>query len=299
MRGSALALAVTAAIGLTVPAVAWAGGRHGKNQIVLTGSVDVPRGKTVHTVVIVDGPATIGGHVTGDVVAVSGSVTVSGRVDGTVATVSKRARLLRGAHVGHDVLYGDKRPVVAAGATVDGKVRHEGWGKATSTFAWALGIFVWLAVTASALVLGVLVVALAPRVVEAAWAATESGRWRVIAMGACLLIGLPIVALAAAATIVGLPFALVLFLALLPVFALGYVTSAWLLGRRLLSGRRDRFVPFLVGIAILRVLALVPFLGVLVGIAATAVGLGALGVAAWRAGGAGPAPATAAPPATS
>src|SRR5438552_4165218 len=98
MRGPALALAVTAAIGLTLPAAGWASGGHGKNQIVVTGSVDVPRGKTVHTIVILDGPVTIGGHVTGDVVAVSGAVTVSGRVDGTVATVSKRARVLRGAH---------------------------------------------------------------------------------------------------------------------------------------------------------------------------------------------------------
>jgi hypothetical protein len=116
-----------------------------------------------------------------------------------------------------------------------------------------------------------------------------------------IFLGFPLVVIAIAATAVGLPLAGLLLLALLPLYSLGYVASAWLVGRRVLSGCRDRFVPFLVGLLILRLLALIPVLGALVGIAATALGLGALGIAAWRAGGAGRGrgPAPAAPPATS
>jgi hypothetical protein len=108
-----------------------------------------------------------------------------------------------------------------------------------------------------------------------------------------------------AATVVGIPLAGLLLLAVLPLYALGYVTSAWILGRRVLSGPRGRFVPLLVGLLILRVIALIPFLGGLTGVCATAFGLGALGLAAWRAGGEGRSgppraePAPAGPPVTS
>lgn len=292
------AVAILLAV-LALPAAAGASSGKGKDQVVITGSVNVPRGKTVKTIVIVDGPVTIDGHVTGDVVSVHGTVTVSGRVDGDLATVTKRAHLLAGAHVGHDLLYGDKKPTVDGGATVGGKVKHEGFSKVSSSFAWALGLFVWLAVTLSALVLGVLVVAFTPRVVESAWEAADSGLGSVIGMGVALFVGFPLVALAIAATVFGLPLSLLLFLALLPLYALGYVASAWILGRRVLSGRRDRFVPLLIGLLILRVLALIPVLGALVGIAATAFGLGAIGIAAWRAGGEGRGRGAAkAPPAT-
>jgi hypothetical protein len=50
-------------------------------------------------------------------------------------------------------------------------------------------------------------------------------------------------------------------------------------------------VAFLAGLAIIRVLALVPILAGIVGLVAVVVGLGAVVVAAWRAG--RPAPATA------
>ena len=285
---------------VVLPAAAWAAPGKPKDQVVITGAVDVAKGERAKTIVIADGPVTIAGHVTGDVVAIHGRVTISGRVDGDVTTVTKRAVLAPGAHVGGDLVYGDKKPELAGGATVGGKVRHEGFGKVSSAFAWVFGLVVWLTVTVSAAVLGIVLVAVAPRVVEGAWEAAEQRLGAVIGIGIALFLGLPIVALLIAFTVFGLPLALMLLLAMLPLYALGYVTACWLVGRRVLSGPRDRFVPLLVGLLILRVLALVPVLGALVGIAATVLGLGALGMAAWRVGGGrGGSPAPAAPPATS
>jgi cytoskeletal protein CcmA (bactofilin family) len=286
---------------LALPAVTSAADGKRKDQVVISGSVTVPKEQTAGDIVIVDGPVRIDGKVTGDVIAVAGKVTISGQVDGDVTVVANRLRLLHGARVGGDVHYGDEKPIVDSGASVAGKISDEGWREVgTSTFAWALGLIVWLAVTVSTLILGILLVALVPRALEAAWEAAEGSLGAVIAMGVGLFIGVPIVAVLIAATAFGLPLGILIFLAMLPLYALGYVTSAWMVGRRVLSGRRDRFVPFLVGLLILRVIALIPVLGGLVGLAATALGLGALGLAAWRAGGEGrlgPRPAGA--PATS
>jgi hypothetical protein len=58
-----------------------------------------------------------------------------------------------------------------------------------------------------------------------------------------------------------------------------------------IKGPGRRVVAFLAGLAIIRVLALVPILAGIVGLVAVVVGLGAVVVAAWRAG--RPAPATA------
>ncbi len=94
-------------------------------------------------------------------------------------------------------------------------------------------------------------------------------------------------------TIVGLPLGLLLLLALAPLYAIAYTTSAWALGRRMLGPERNRFLAFLAGLAVLRVLALIPVLGGLVWFGATVFGLGLLLLAAGRArAGRGPAPGT-------
>jgi hypothetical protein len=71
-----------------------------------------------------------------------------------------------------------------------------------------------------------------------------------------------------------------------PLAALAYTTTTWLVGRRILGPERNRFLAFLVGLVILRLLALVPILGGLVWFLAVVFGLGALVVAAKRAHGA-------------
>jgi hypothetical protein len=90
---------------------------------------------------------------------------------------------------------------------------------------------------------------------------------------------LPIAAVIAAITLVGLPLAFAIGLSLLPLGAVAYLASAYALGRRLLKPPRQRLLALLAGLAILRVAALVPFLGALVGLAALVFGLGLIGAA--------------------
>ena len=76
-----------------------------------------------------------------------------------------------------------------------------------------------------------------------------------------------------------------LLLALFPLYALGYVASAYVLGRAILSDSRGRVAAFLAGWGILRAVAFIPGLGVLAWLGATVFGLGVLTVALWRARG--------------
>jgi hypothetical protein len=100
--------------------------------------------------------------------------------------------------------------------------------------------------------------------------------------GLVLFFGLPVLSIIALVTIVGIPLGLGVLAALGLVYALGYAATAWVIGRRIIREPAAWVVAFLVGWAILRVLALVPILGGLVWFAAAAFGLGVLTVAMWR-----------------
>lgn len=255
-----------------------------RDEVVVSGSVVVPRGETVKTVVMVDGPVTIAGHVTKDVFAVNSNVTISGTVDGTVTTIAKRARLLPGAHVGGDLRYGDKRPFVAAGATVGGSVKHQDWRGIGVGVQWALRAILWVTVTVSTLILGLVLLAFAPRAAEAAWVVSQERTGLACAWAAGFFFGLPVVAIVAMVTVFGLPLGIALLFAYLPLGMVGYVTSCWLFGNIL--GRRRGWGPmrmFVVGWGAARAVALLPFAGGLLWVAASAFGLGVLLLAAWYA----------------
>jgi cytoskeletal protein CcmA (bactofilin family) len=253
------------------------------DHVVVTGGAVVPAGRTAGDVVVLDGTVRIAGRATGDVVSVSGPVRVSGRVDGDLIAVSDRAFLGPTARVGGDLRYGDERPVLARGARVDGEISNEDWADAASGWGWLSLIGWWLAVSVSTLIVGALLVVLAPAALYAAERAVRERLGATVAWGVAIAIGVPLLAVLALVTLVGIPFGVALLLAAIPVLLVAYVTSAWIVGRRVLRSR-SAWAALLVGWGILRVLALIPVAGALVGLAATVVGIGALAVALWRAG---------------
>ena len=119
----------------------------------------------------------------------------------------------------------------------------------------------------------------APRIVDAAW----TGIGPSIGWGLLAFFGLPILGIIALVTLVGIPLGLGVLAALGLIYALGYAATAWIVGRRIVREPTAWILAFLAGWGILRVLALVPVLGGLVGWAAAVLGLGALIVAIWRA----------------
>ncbi|MGC1166047.1 MAG: polymer-forming cytoskeletal protein [Solirubrobacterales bacterium] len=267
---------------LTTPAVASAASAADNSEqaiVVISGDVTVERGETVEGVYLASGDARIAGEVAGDVIVLSGDVLVSGRIDGDLFTAGGTSRLLPSAEVSGDVGYGDEHPRVALDARVHGDVAKQDWPDVGGLFAGIAGFLIWLAVTLSLLVLGALLLLIAPR---AADALSERSRERLgptIAIGIAILIVLPVIAFLAAITLVGLPLAIGISLALLPLGAVAYVVSAYALGRRMVEPPRHRMLAFLAGLGALRLVAFVPVLGAVVGIAALVFGLGLIGAA--------------------
>lgn len=252
---------------------------------IVKGPVTLKAGDTARTVFVVDGPVTVerGATVTEDLVTIDGRVLVAGTVRGRVVTFGDPATVTATGVVGDGIRWASEKPRVAPGARVDGGVSQIDFDLGdgapfVSAVAW------WIAVSVSTLLLGLLLLWLAPRAAEATFARMREGGWGPsIGIGFVVVIGLPVLAFVALVTLVGIPFGIGLLLALLPLGALGYVTGAWVLGRALVGPPGRTVVAFLAGWAILRVVGLVPFLGALVFAVTAMFGLGALAWTMWRA----------------
>jgi cytoskeletal protein CcmA (bactofilin family) len=275
-------LALLAVTALAAPAAAGAVSAGGTSEdpiVVVSGDVTVARGETVDGVFLANGDARIAGDVNGEVVVLSGDALVSGRIDGDLFTADGTARLLPSAEVTGDVEYGGEHPQIALDARVHGDVTKQDWPDLGGLVSWVGGFVVWLAVSLSLLALGALLLLIAPRAADALEAQSRQRLGRAIAIGIAIAIVLPVLAFIAAITLLGIPLALVVGLALLPLGAVAYLVSAYALGRRMVPASRARMLALLAGLGVLRLAAYVPILGLLTGLAALVLGLGLIGTA--------------------
>jgi hypothetical protein len=266
---------------IAAPAAAQADrGQAGKDdQIVLDGRLVVPRGETIRTAVIFNGPAVVAGTVTDSLVVFNGPVTISGTVQGDVVVFNGKVSVASSGVV-RGKLVSRSTPNIASGASVASQQRVStiDWGTVglVSRFAW------WFGYSISVLILGLLLLLFAPRLDEALIGAWEGRRGASIGLGVAAFFLLPIVAILFLVILIAVPLGLFLLLALALLYTLGYVAATHLVGRLLLKPPRSRYVAFLVGWAILRALALIPFVGGLVWVLASILGLGLLFVAGRR-----------------
>lgn len=262
-------------------------------MVVLLGRVAVDAGESVREVVVFSGRVQVDGLVRGDVVVFDGPVAVTGQVGGSVVALSGSVRLASTAKVGGDVL-AHERARVDAGASVGGQVR-EGVAFSARGPLRTLGTLVpWLSISISTLLLGLVLVALAPRGLEGSAAAARTAWLASAGWGLLLAVILPAVAVVATASVLGLPLGLALLLALALLGLVGYVLSVFAVGRLAVGAARRGIVALLAGWGIATAVGIVPYLNVAALVGGAAFGLGLALVAAWRARsgapGSGPAP---------
>jgi hypothetical protein len=269
-------------------------GADDNDQVVLTGRLLVESDRTVDTAVIFNGPATIEGTVREDLFVLNGDAEISGTVDGDVVVFNGDVTVRSGAEIGGDLVT-QSTPTVEDGATIRGS-RSNVATKFDYDMAGFAGRFIWwLGYTVSVLILGLLLLAFAPRLDEAV---VETIRARVgssIGWGVALFFLLPIAAVLLLVTVVGIPLGLFVLFALALIYTIGYTVATHAVGR-LAMRTSSRYVAFLVGVVILRALALIPVVGGLVWLLASVWGLGLLAVAIRAGRSPRPITATAPPP---
>ena len=134
-----------------------------------------------------------------------------------------------------------------------GDISKEDWADAGSGWGWLSVLAWWLAVSVSTLIVGALLVWLAPGALRGAERAVREHLGATIGCGVAIAIGVPLLAILALVTLVGIPFGIALLLAAIPVLLVAYTTSAWLVGRRILRNRSaSPWAALFAGWAILR-----------------------------------------------
>jgi hypothetical protein len=274
---------LVASVGVAAPAAAQDGdpGLDSDDRVVLTGGLRIVEGETAAIVVVFNGPVVIDGTVTESVVVFNGRTEISGKVRDDVVVFNGRVLIRSGAEIGGDVASRES-PQIEDGATVRGNVEN-----VTTRFDFEnveLGgrIAWWIGYSVSTLALGLLLLLFAPAldgpIVDAARRRTGAA----VGFGVAVFFLVPIAAVLLLVTIVGIPLGLFVLLALALLYTVGYVTGAHALGRLLVKPPTSRFLAFLVGWAILRLVGLIPLVGSLVWLLAAIFGLGLLTVGARR-----------------
>jgi len=288
-RASLLAMAVLLAVAALAAAQPTGPAPAAKGFLLrVEGDASVQANETVGGVLVVNGTATVAGDV-GSLVVVNGTaVVLGGGKVGTLVVTSGVADLRDGALVRGDVTLVKSTLTQAPGAQVQGSVNHgESLVSALGRWAAFVGILVGVGVSVALVVAGLLAAAFAPRQFLAAGAALTGSPGATLLSAAILWIGVPILAILAFATLVGIPTALgVLFLVLPLLWFFGYVVVGIRVGELLLHRRRATpahpYLGALVGVLVLVAVSWIPFVGGVLSALAGFVGGGAVALVAWR-----------------
>jgi hypothetical protein len=255
----------------------------------VNGDVRLPAGESSDTIIVINGDAVVDGSVTGALVVVNGDATVNGRVDEEVVVINGTVTLGETARVGGDVALVRSDLTRAPGAVVEGTVEERsefGFGRAGAVFSF----LVWLGFTLVVLLAGLLFAAVAGRQLTRAATLLTSSVGGTLLGAVLVWVGIPILAVLAFVTLVGIPLGLALLLFLLPaLWFLGYLVAGTRLGGWLLdlmhrpTTAAHPYLAALLGLLVLQLVLWIPFLGGLIWVLAGMLGAGTLALLAWRA----------------
>lgn len=252
----------------------------------VNGEVRVDATESVGTLIVIDDDAYVAGTVRDAMFVINGDATVTGTVEGDVTVISGSLDLASTANV-EDVRLIDSSMTRASGAVVSGSVTERG-----DLFfvlpGLVFGILFWIGMTIAVIVAGLLFAAVAGRRLRGFGESMAEHTGGTLVAAAVLLIGVPIAAVIAMVTVIGIPLGIGLLAFMLPVlWFLGYIVFGTWIGTFLVArtGRPTEGHPYLeasLGLLVVQIAALIPVLGVITLILGALWGAGAIAFAAWH-----------------
>lgn len=282
-RWAPLLFLVFALLILPARAVAQATAEEGEGFIFRAdGDVTVGAGEVMGTVIVADGNATVLGEVTDTLWVISGDAVVEGTVGGDVVVIDGTLSLAQGSTVKNVSIFSGTLDR-ADGATVTGDISEQedfvsfGWGAAVFT------MLMWLGVTLALIVAAILFAIYGGRQLRAAGDTLQGQLGMSVLTALALWVGLPILAVLAFVTVIGIPLGMAIFMVVLPaLWFLGYLVAGAKLGGWIMRTVRSSEQPAggwlwaAIGVLVLQLVGLIPGLGPVVAVIAGIVGSGAL-----------------------
>lgn len=243
-------------------------------DVVFVANGDADIAGTVNTLTVIEGSATVHGATVEDVIVISGTLTLQegSEVLGDVRSIESTVTQADGVVIGGDIK-GIDAELLAVGAFL-----------APAMILFAVGMAL------ATVVAGLLLAAVGARQVRAAERVIAGEPLKAFGVGLLGVIVIPILAILAIVTIVGAPLGLGVLLGFLPLLAfVGFLVAGIFLGEEVLGTRKEPaaghpYAGALLGILVLQVIGIVPFVGGLVTGVASLLGFGAILILAWRVG---------------
>lgn len=231
----------------------------------------------------------LAGQVGRDVVGGASDMNVSGTIGRTAQVETETLTLQNGAKVGGDLVYTSKQKATVSGnASVAGtttqkqpeatsvRQERESNGMATGAFGWFLTLFV----------VGLVLWLLMPKWFNGTAQTMTRRPWVALGLGLATLVLTPIASIVLFFTVFGIPLGIALLLlwlfALLGSFVFAaYGTGSWAMNKLGKSGRGFEVLGLVVGIVVLTIVGLIPFVGGLGVFLALLWGLGGITMSAF------------------
>ncbi len=233
--------------------------------------------KVGRNLVVASQSVSLGGSVGKDLYTITESVEVSGDVARHLEAYSNRVKLLGDAHIGGDVRFrggNDERLHRSASVTIDGEVQFPDMPEEMDDGASTIEFVSWqVAKLIAALIVGLLLLWLVPGFKRVSIGAGIEGL-KTAGIGFVALVSVPLMAIIIAITLVGIPVALIAFASWLLALYLAKIVVGVVVGNMLLGDRENVFLPLLVGLVIVLLVSLLPFIGGAISFVLTIVGLG-------------------------
>lgn len=273
-------------------------------NITITGSVDgdlVVAGGQVQIIsgafvggdiVVAGGTVMMDGSVGGNIKAVGGKVSLDGTVAGSVSAKVEQLTIGSSAVIGNGLSYQSrKEAVISEGADIQGGIEFSPL-KTPNRENVARGLIATLAVVKTATFLMFLAAALVLGLLWKKFANDAASRvgsnfWGSLGWGLIMVIVTPVVGIALAVTVIGIPLAILLFLAYCLGLFIAFILSPVVLGAWLIKWitknppAKVDWVAIILGVVVFKLVGIVPVLG---GLAKLLLVLSVVGssVVAWR-----------------
>lgn len=234
------------------------------------------------------------GRIEGDLKAAGGRIRLAGTVAGDVDLSAGEITLTPIARVGGKLIYrSGSEAEIPPGAVVEGGVeRREAEGFEPSVWAViGLGVGAWIAIVLGLGLLGLALHGTVPELVAGATRSVAARPWPSLGLGFALLVAVPAASGILLFTVVGIPVALLSYALFAVLLAGAVVVVAYWLGAKLASypawsregeGLWRRVLWTFLGLVLLGIVGLVPFVGFLILLIALSLGLGAVTLELWH-----------------
>jgi len=241
----------------------------------------------------IDLSGTFGGQVT----AFGANVVLSGTFDQDVEVASARLTLLPTTIIRGNLTYSAAVLEKQEGSQVLGNViqrqeppksgKVDEWRKKGERAAKRAGIAFWFISTIALVLVGLIISAVFPQQTSRVVGLIPESPWKSIGLGLVFLVVVPVAIVIALVTVVGIPAAIIAaFLYAIIVYISRIYIGLWI-GRKVIGALKRRqitslFWPVVVGITVIALIGLIPFIGWIFKLFCLLISLGALSLAALR-----------------